>query len=221
MERRSREPGGWLAILAAIALIVTIDGCGPLRTDAQQEGGGPECAGPGDCDVDQETDPGAEPALEPESETGPAPEPEPEPESEPEPAPDPEPEPEPEPDPDSEPDPEPDGLMCLDEGEDCDLGDDRCCDGLHCCPVFRVCVDDWWDSDDDGSDGGDDGSGGGDVSSDSGDSADSGDGGDAGGSSGDAMCLEDGEDCDLGDDRCCGGLHCCPVFKICVDDWWD
>jgi len=34
---------------------------------------------------------------------------------------------------------------CLPEDEDCELSDDRCCDGFHCCPVFKICVPDWWD----------------------------------------------------------------------------
>jgi hypothetical protein len=38
------------------------------------------------------------------------------------------------------------------------------------------------------------------------------------------QCLPEGEDCVFEsslDDACCGGFHCCPVFKICVVDWWE
>jgi hypothetical protein len=40
----------------------------------------------------------------------------------------------------------------------------------------------------------------------------------------DDVCLPEGEDCVFEgslDDACCGGFHCCPVFKICVVDWWE
>jgi hypothetical protein len=35
---------------------------------------------------------------------------------------------------------------CLPENEACDPGgDERCCEHFHCCPVFHICVPNWWE----------------------------------------------------------------------------
>lgn len=39
-----------------------------------------------------------------------------------------------------------------------------------------------------------------------------------------AGCLPENEPCDPSnvlDERCCEHFHCCPVFKVCVPNWWE